>query len=174
MSASIGEISLLHSLSTLAFSPSGPEALWTLTVQQFGDPFWVNCYVPHGGERTSPFRGRVRVVFTCEGWLELPITNVAFFLRICLNNSVFSEWCDPICVFFKWFDKWPKLCNLFRLGSVGIWAIVRERKYIGNVFPIGISQYLLNMCSEPLVMIFNNEISIGKSMCCCILVWGRY
>ena len=29
MGASIGEISLLHSLSTLAFSPSGPEALWT-------------------------------------------------------------------------------------------------------------------------------------------------
>ena len=33
MSASIGEISLLHSLSTLAFSPSGPIK----SVQQFGN-----------------------------------------------------------------------------------------------------------------------------------------
>ena len=42
--------------------------------------------------------------------------------------------------------------NLFRLRSVVIWAVVLKHKYIGNVFPIGISKYLLYICSEPLVM----------------------
>ena len=82
---------------------------------------------------------------------------------ICLEKSVFSEWCDPERV-FKWFDKWPKLFNLFRLRSVGIWAIVLERKYIGNMFPIGISQYLLNMCSEPLLMNLNIRVLWFASM----------
>ena len=35
---------------------------------------------------------------------------------------------------------------------MGIRAVVLKRKYIGNVFSIGISQYLLYMCSEPLIM----------------------
>ena len=61
----------------------------------------------------------------------------------------------PNVSFFKWFDKWPKLFNLFRLKSVGIWAIVLERKYIGN---LGISPYLLDMCSEPFVM--NLDITV--------------
>ena len=49
---------------------------------------------PPWGERTSPFRGRVRVAIACEGWLELPIVYIGFFLCICLKNFIFSEWCD--------------------------------------------------------------------------------
>ena len=35
---------------------------------------------------------------------------------------------------------------------MGISAVVLKRKSIENLFPIGIYQYLLYKCSEPLVM----------------------
>ena len=53
-----------------------------------------------------------------------------------------------------------KTFEFFRLRSVGISAVVIKHiyMYIGNVFPIDISQYILYMCSEQLVM--NLEIRV--------------
>ena len=149
MSASIGEISLLHSLSTLAFSPSGLEALWTFSPSNsLAIPFRSTVMSLMEENRLAPFEGgsesssRVKADWNCL--LQMLAFSLESVLRISFSLGD--------VVFFKWFDKWPKLFNLFRLRSVGIWSIIFEHKYIGNVFPIGISQYLLNICSEPLVM----------------------
>ena len=91
------ERSHCYTLLALWRSDHPGQELYECLVQQLGDPFRVNCYVPHG-EGTSPFWGRVRVAFACEGWIELPITNVSFFLCIGLKNSVFSEWCEQMQV----------------------------------------------------------------------------
>ena len=85
ISASIGKISLLHSLSTLTFSPSEPGAYVHLVRPTVWRPLSGQLLCPPGGERTSPFRGRVRVAFACEGILKLPVAYIGFFLRICFN-----------------------------------------------------------------------------------------
>ena len=122
-------------------------------IQQFSHPFRVNCYVPHGGEWTSLFWGRVKICLTPEGRLELPVENIGFFLSVFFQNSVFPKWCDPKRVVLQWFDKWPKLLNFSTFIWNGIWGVVLKREIIGNVFPISISLYLLNMCPEPLIMV---------------------
>ena len=66
------------------------------SIQQFRDPFPVNCYFPHGGEWTSPFWGRVRICLTSEGRLELPVTNISFFLS--MSATELSVVCD--CGYF--------------------------------------------------------------------------
>ena len=49
-----------------------------------------------------------------------------------------------------------KLFCLFIFSrAVGIRAFRLKREYIGNIFPICISDDLLNMCSEPFVMVLN-------------------
>ena len=75
-SLSIGDISLLHSLSTLAFIPSGPGALSRFSPSNsFETPFGSIVYVLYGGEQTSPFQGQIAVCFTWDGSLELSSTN---------------------------------------------------------------------------------------------------
>ena len=57
-SASIGEISLPHSLGTLAFSPSGPEALWTFSPSNsLATPFGSTVMSPMKENGLAPFEG---------------------------------------------------------------------------------------------------------------------
>ena len=57
MSASIGEISLPHYLSTLAFSPSGPEALWTFSLSNsLATPFGSTVMSPMEENGLAPFK----------------------------------------------------------------------------------------------------------------------
>ena len=95
ISPSIGEISLLHSFSTLAFSPSGPDAFNNVhlvrpTAWRRG-AFRVNCNMSPTENRLAPFEGRVCFMceLHCDGCLELPITKVGFFLCICLKKLFF-------------------------------------------------------------------------------------
>ena len=46
-------------------------------------------------------------------------------------------------------------CLLIFTGTIGIRAIIFKGDDIGNVLPICISNALLNMCSEPFVMVLN-------------------
>ena len=79
-----------------------------------------------------------------KDWLELPITNVGFFFCICPKNSIFSEWCDPKPVFLKDLINDQNFLIFSGLGVSGVeLSIVLKCKYIGIVFPIGTSQYLL-------------------------------
>ena len=58
ISASIGEISLLHSLSTLAFSPSGPGALCTFSPSNsLATPFGSTVMSPMGENGLAPLEG---------------------------------------------------------------------------------------------------------------------
>ena len=72
MSVSIGKISLLHSLSTLAFSPSGPEALWTFCLSNsLATPFGSTVMSPMEKNRLASFEGgsesssRVKADWNC-------------------------------------------------------------------------------------------------------------
>ena len=56
------------------------------------------------------------------------------------------------CLRFVMIVVLPDHTHLLFLGVSGSELSFSKRKYIGNVFPIGISQYLLYMSSEPLVM----------------------
>ena len=58
----------------------------------------------------------------------------------------------PNASFLKDLTNDQNFFYLFKIRSIGIRAFVLKHKYIGNVFPVGISLYLLYMCSEPLVM----------------------
>ena len=81
ISVSIGGISLLHSFITMAFSPSGPDALCTFSLSNcLATPFGSSVIPPLRRMDYSPLRGLVRVCFTCECCLKLPFTNVGFFL----------------------------------------------------------------------------------------------
>ena len=42
--------------------------------------------------------------------------------------------------------------NFLIFSDSGVSGFLERSKYIGNMFPIGISRYLLNICCEPLVM----------------------
>ena len=108
MSASIGEISLLHSLSTLAFSPSGPEALWTFSQSNsLATPFGSTVMSPMEENRLAPFEGgsesssRVKADWNCllqmlafslESVLRIPfflsdVIPKASFLSDMINNQ---------------------------------------------------------------------------------------
>ena len=72
MSASIGEISLLQSFSTLAVSPSGPEALWTFSPSNsLVTPFRSTVMSPMKENGLAPFEGgsesssRVKADWNC-------------------------------------------------------------------------------------------------------------
>ena len=56
------------------------------------------------------------------------------------------------CLRFVMIVVFPDHTHLLFLGVSGSELSFSKRKYIGNVFPIGISQYLLYMSSEPLVV----------------------
>ena len=55
------------------------------------DPFWVNCYVPHGGEQISPFEGvsespsGVKADWNCR--LQMSAFSFAPVLRIPFSLS---------------------------------------------------------------------------------------
>ena len=93
---------MLHSLSTLAFSPSGPEALWTLSPSNsLATPYGSTVMSPMEENGLAPFEGgsesssRVKADWNCL------LHMLPFSLRICLKNSVFSERCDPKRICFK-------------------------------------------------------------------------
>ena len=56
------------------------------------------------------------------------------------------------CLRFVMIVVFPDHTHLLFLGVSGSELSFSKRNYIGNVFPRGISQYLLYMSSEPLVM----------------------
>ena len=60
-------------------------------------------------------------------------------------------------------------------GSLGKWEPEMWRTYQVCVFDRLEKQYQkADFSSNWQVWNYNTEISIGKSMCCCILVWGHY
>ena len=130
MSASIGEISLLHSLSTLAFSPSRPEALWTFSPSNsLATPLGSTVMFPMEENGLAPFDGgsesplRVKADWNCL--LQMlafsleSVSRIPFSLSDVIPNASFSYLSDLI--------NDQNFFYLFRLRSVGIPAIVLER-----------------------------------------------
>ena len=106
ISASTGEISLLHSFSTRAFSPSGPGALCTLSpTNSLATPFWSTVMFPMGENGLAPFEGgsespsRVKADWNCL--LHILAFSFVSGLRIPFSLSEVI----PNASFFKRFDK---------------------------------------------------------------------
>ena len=92
MSASIGEISLLHSLSTLSFSLSGREVLWTFSPSNsLATPFGSTVLSPMEENGLAPFQGgsesssRVKADWNCL--LQMLVFSLESFFRIPFSLS---------------------------------------------------------------------------------------
>ena len=62
----------------------------------------------------------------------------------------------------------PLVCLFIFSGTIGIRVIIFKGEDIGNMLPICISNALLNMCSEPFVMVLNASQDGGH-----IIIWSR-
>ena len=107
MSASSGEISLLHSLSTLAFSPSGPEALWTFSPSNslttlFGStvmsPMEENGLPPFEGGSESSSRVMAdwncllqMLAFSLESVLRIPFSLSDVIPSVCYLSDLIND-----------------------------------------------------------------------------------
>ena len=145
-----------------------------------------NGLAPLEGGPESP--SRVKVDWNCL--LHILAFSFISVLRIPFSLSVVSKQyrvyiasrcCNPKPRLFKRFDKWPKLFYLFRLRSIGIWAVVLKRKYIGNVFPIGISSsFTLGLQYRIYTVAIWSDLFLGPYFCrMCIVgkgakIWNRY
>ena len=89
---------MLHSLSTLAFSPSGPEALWTFSPSNsLATPFRSNVMSPMEENGQAPFEGgsesssHVKADWTC----------LLQMLAFCLESVLYVFFClvfaVPLC-----------------------------------------------------------------------------
>ena len=110
-------------------------------------PFGSTVMSPMEENGLATFEGgqgsllRVKADWTCL--LQISAFSFASVLRILFSLSDVV----PNASFLR-----DLINDQYFLNFSGFGAVVLKGKYIGNVFPIGISQYLLYMCSEPLVM----------------------